>query len=217
MIGINYFFKVLVLLLSCLVLISARTPDYWRFYEKYSKEANVFNDADKLMHPEFHVKYQATKENEAELTSDHWRTIGKEIVDKNTKKQTNQQVAKNIILFLGDGLSMPTTTATRSYLGDPNMSLSYENLPFVGMSKTYCIDRQVADSACTATAYLCGVKTNYQTIGVNAKISYKECDVVLVEENQTPSIAKWAFEAGKAAGLVTNMRVTHASPVNLLK
>lgn len=171
-------------------------------------------DAEKLMHPEFHDNHLVKSGHEAELNSDYWRTLGSKVVEDHLKKQKKQEVAKNIILFLGDGLSMPTTTATRSYLGDPNMSLSYENLPFTGMSKTYCIDRQVADSACTATAYLCGVKTNYNTIGVNANVFYKNCTTGLLEENQTPSIAKWALDAGKAAGFVTNMRVTHASPVN---
>ncbi|XP_063705999.1 membrane-bound alkaline phosphatase-like [Culicoides brevitarsis] len=110
---------------------------------------------------------------------------------------------------------MTTTTATRSFESDPNQSLAYEKLPFTGMSKTYCVDRQVADSACTATAYLCGVKANYQTIGVNAKVFYKECDAQVVKKNRTPSIAEWAIKAGKGAGIVTNMRVTHASPAGV--
>lgn len=210
---------ILVALSSCLTLVSARAPDYWRVYEKQSKGVNTFQDVDKLMHPEFHDSHprKSSNVNEAELNSDHWRTIGTKVVDDNLNKEKNQKVAKNIILFLGDGLSVPTTAATRAYLGDPNMSLSYENLPFIGMSKTYCVDRQVADSACTATAYLCGVKANYETIGVNANVPNKDCDAAQMEENWTPSIAKWAIDAGKGAGLVTTTRVTHASPVMFYK
>lgn len=213
MLGKNHVIITLVALSSCLVLVSARAPGYWHVYENYSKEANTFQDVDKLMHPEFHDNHPGKRANEAELNSDYWKTVARKVVDDNLKKEKSHKIAKNIILFLGDGLSVTTTTATRSFLGDTNKSLAYENLPFVGMSKTYCVDRQVADSACTSTAFLCGVKANYQTIGVNAKVFYKDCDAGQVEENRTPSIAKWAIEAGKAAGLVTNMRVTHASPV----
>ncbi|KAF4524079.1 hypothetical protein B566_EDAN013971, partial [Ephemera danica] len=35
---------------------------------------------------------------------------------------------------------------------------------------TYCVDTMVADSACSATAYLCGVKANKATIGVTAAV-----------------------------------------------
>lgn len=214
MFGRNNFVISLVTLSFSLAFVSARAPpEYWQAYEKYLKDANNFEDTEKLMHPELHDKHQLKKGNEAELNSDHWKTVGSQVVENNLKKDKNVKVAKNIILFLGDGLSIPTTTATRSYLGDPNMSLSYETLPFIGMSKTYCVDRQVADSACTATAYLCGVKSNFETIGVNAKVVNKDCDAAQVDENRTPSIAKWALDAGKGAGLVTTTRVTHASPV----
>ncbi|NXC22072.1 PPBI phosphatase, partial [Corythaeola cristata] len=77
--------------------------------------------------------------------------------------------AKNLILFLGDGLGVPTITATRILKGQqqgnlgPETPLALDTFPYVALSKTYNVDRQVPDSAGTATAYLCGVKGNYQT------------------------------------------------------
>ena len=68
------------------------------------------------------------------------------------------------------------------------------------------------DSAGTATAFLTGVKGNYETIGVNAHVSAQEKNCSLVRENSVPSILKWAVDAGKYAGLVTTTRVTHATP-----
>lgn len=70
----------------------------------------------------------------------------------------------------------------------------------------------MADSACTATAYLCGVKANYGTSGVNAQVPRYDCDGDQDKAKQTPSIAKWAMDNCKASGLVTTSRVTHASP-----
>ncbi|XP_063704307.1 membrane-bound alkaline phosphatase-like [Culicoides brevitarsis] len=93
------------------------------------------------------------------------------------------------------------------------MSLAYETLPAVGMAKTYCINSQVADSACTSTAYLCGIKANFYTVGVNGKVKLDDCS--FNETNKAPSIAKWALDAGKAAGLVTTTSVTNASPAGV--
>ena len=74
--------------------------------------------------------------------------------------------AKNVIMFLGDGLSIPTVTATRilegqmrGEVGEKNW-LSYERFPATALCKTYNTDQQVPDSAGTATAFLCGVKAN---------------------------------------------------------
>lgn len=71
---------------------------------------------------------------------------------------------------------------------------------------------QTADSACSATAYLTGIKANYQTIGVNAKVRLDDCKASLDKKNQASSIMQWAQRAGKATGIVTTTRVTHASP-----
>ena len=72
--------------------------------------------------------------------------------------------AKNVIMFLGDGMSIPTVTATRILegqmrgdIGEKNQ-LSFEKFPFTALCKTYNTDQQVPDSAGTATAFLCGVK-----------------------------------------------------------
>lgn len=66
--------------------------------------------------------------------------------------------------------------------------------------KTYCIDKQVADSACSATAYLSGIKANYGTIGVTGSVAYNDCNASNKTENQVDSIATWAQRAGKGTG-----------------
>lgn len=68
------------------------------------------------------------------------------------------------------------------------------------------------DSACTATAYLCGVKTNKGAIGVSSKVSLSDCPASVPEDARPTSIMQWAQWAGKATGIVTTTRVTHASP-----
>jgi len=70
----------------------------------------------------------------------------------------------------------------------------------------------VADSACSATAYLCGVKANIGTIGVTSKVPLGDCPLSVPDEHHVTSIMQWAQWAGKATGIVTTTRVTHASP-----
>ncbi|XP_017066483.1 membrane-bound alkaline phosphatase [Drosophila eugracilis] len=128
---------------------------------------------------------------------------------------TSANKAKNVIMFLGDGMSVHTVTATRNLLGDSAEQVYFDRFPYTGFSKTYCVNRQVADSACTATAYLGGVKGNYGTIGVNANVPRYSCNGAANEEDRVLSIAQWAQAAGKDAGFVTTARVTHASPAGV--
>lgn len=61
--------------------------------------------------------------------------------------------------------------------------------------QTYSVDFQIPDSAATATAYLCGVKTNLNTIGVSAAARNGVCKSQ--KGNEVTSILKWAKDAGK--------------------
>ncbi|NXK94411.1 PPBI phosphatase, partial [Formicarius rufipectus] len=124
--------------------------------------------------------------------------------------------AKNLILFLGDGFGIPTITATRILKGQqqgklgPETPLALDAFPYVALSKTYNVDRQVPDSAGTATAYLCGVKGNYQTVGLSAGARHSQCNTTA--GNKVISVLERAREAGKSVGVVTTTRVQHASP-----
>ncbi|XP_030376232.1 alkaline phosphatase [Scaptodrosophila lebanonensis] len=132
-----------------------------------------------------------------------------------TKTQLNTHLAKNIMLFLGDGMSIPTISAGRLYLGGEEKQFAFEQFPYVGLSKTYCANMQVADSACTATAYLGGVKGNYGTVGVSAAVPLNDCHAQALREHHVSSIAAWAQEQGMATGLITTTAVTHASPAGV--
>ncbi|VUZ52733.1 unnamed protein product, partial [Hymenolepis diminuta] len=69
----------------------------------------------------------------------------------------------------------------------------------------------VTDSASSATAYLGGTKTITGLIGLTGAVKPKECRVYK-EEEKVESILKAAARAGKATGIVTTSRITHASP-----
>lgn len=56
------------------------------------------------------------------------------------------------------------------------------------------------------------MKANLATIGVNGKVKLNVCGAAANGENDVDSIAVWAQKAGKATGIVTTTRITHASP-----
>ena len=61
--------------------------------------------------------------------------------------------------------------------------------------QTYNTDKQVGDSAATATAFACGVKAKYGTVGVNQHVHRQNC--TNNEENAAPSYITYAMEAGR--------------------
>ena len=152
-----------------------------------------------------------------------WYTVGAEqVIAKNTQLQqidARAGAAQNIILFIGDGMSLTTVTAARilegqqqGLLGEEN-SLSFEKFPFSGLAKTYAVDAQVPDSASTATAMVTGVKTNNRIVGLSEQAVVGDCLSGLGEE--LVSALDLAEIAGLSTGIVTSTRVTHATPAAL--
>ncbi|HEY5972034.1 MAG TPA: alkaline phosphatase [Pseudoxanthomonas sp.] len=123
--------------------------------------------------------------------------------------------AKNVILFLGDGMSLTTVAAARilegQRKGNPGEenSLSWEQFPHTAFSKTYNTDSQTPDSAGTMTAITTGVKTHMGAIGVTAG-DRNDCADSLGKAALT--WLELAGSAGLATGIVSTARLTHATP-----
>ncbi|KAM4870389.1 intestinal-type alkaline phosphatase-like [Urocitellus parryii] len=145
-----------------------------------------------------------------------WNQKAAEALDAAKKLKPIQTSAKNLIMFLGDGMGVPTVTATRILKGQrrrklgPETPLAMDHFPYMALSKTYNVDRQVPDSAGTATAFLCGVKANYKTIGLSAAARFDQCNTT--RGNEVMSVMYRAKQAGKSVGVVTTTTVQHASP-----
>lgn len=132
------------------------------------------------------------------------------------KIQNQLGAAKNIILFVGDGMSLTTVTASRIFdgqrkglLGEEN-NLSFDNFPFSGLAKTYAVDTQVPDSASTMTAMVTGVKTDRGIISISEDVVRGECGTQA--GNELISALDLAELAGLSTGIVTTTRITHATP-----
>ncbi|XP_014286122.1 alkaline phosphatase [Halyomorpha halys] len=142
----------------------------------------------------------------------YWEKSAKADLEDALKTALNTDVAKNVIIFVGDGMGPNTITASRIYRGGETSYLSWERFPHFGALKTYAENKQVPDSASTATAMFTGVKVNYRMIGVDSSVKERDCEASLMAEKRLTSIATLAQQAGKATGIVTTTRVTHATP-----
>nr|XP_045597366.1 alkaline phosphatase, tissue-nonspecific isozyme-like [Procambarus clarkii] len=149
--------------------------------------------------------------------SAYWKQQMQAELQAQLEKEPIVRQAKNVILFLGDGTSISTLTAARLLKGQRSGNfehevMAYEKFPYSALIKTYSADKVVTDSAASATAYLSGVKTNQEIIGVDANVLLGDCDAMNVQDFHTRSILEDFQDAGRSTGIVTVTRVTHASP-----
>ena len=113
---------------------------------------------------------------------------------------------RNVILFIGDGMGLQQISLLTQYrrVMNPDMPLtSFERLfkdHYVGINDVYMLDSLVVDSAAAATQMACGIMTISQVIGLDPMGA--PCRTVLEE----------AFDLGKSTGLITDTRITHATP-----
>ena len=124
--------------------------------------------------------------------------------------------ARNIILFVGDGMGISTVTAARIYAGQQlgqsgeEYELAFDLFPYTGLARTYNTDMQTPDSAGTITALMAGVKTKAGVLNINDEVIRGNCDSS--RGNELFSLLDIAEFAGLATGIVSTARITHATP-----
>lgn len=128
----------------------------------------------------------------------------------------NSLRAKNVILFVGDGMGISTLTASRIFQGqlegNPGEEgyLSFEEFPYTALVKTYNVDAQTPDSAGTMTAMMSGLKTDVGVIGVDEDIERGDCSSVA--GNEVITALELAEIRGLSTGVISTARITHATP-----
>ena len=160
--------------------------------------------------------YAQSLDPEAIRAADPWFQAGSKAVAEARVLSPRSGRAKNVILFVGDGMNPTTVTAARILAGQQAFAsgeenlLAFEKLPFLALAKTYNTDAQVPDSAGTMTAMMSGVKTKAGVLGLSdlSRIG----DASTVAASRVPTLLEDAERRGLATGIVTTARVTHATP-----
>lgn len=170
------------------------------------------NEDDKEQNPELPVSsVDWTKTNQ-------WFNQGKLRVDKalETEEVLTKGAAKNVILFVGDGMGVSTVTAARIFAGQKSgatgeeYQLSFEKFPVAGFAKTYNTNQQTPDSAGTMTAMVSGVKTKAGVIGYPENVLRADCSSA--KGNELVTAVELAEMAGMSTGIISTARITHATP-----
>ena len=126
--------------------------------------------------------------------------------------------AKNVIIFVGDGMGISTITAGRIYAGQKrgldgeSFKLAMETMPHMALSRTYSHDFQVSDSSSTATAMVAGVRTRSGVVGVTHAVPRGNC--ASAQGNGTDTLFELAERKGLATGILSTARITHATPAS---
>ena len=126
--------------------------------------------------------------------------IGTETNAAETLERNPNIKAKNIILFIGDGMGPNQVALARFAVGGANHRLSFENFPVTGIVLNNSAQNLYTDSAAAATAWAAGVKTKNGYLSVDSDNKF------------LPTIPELLSTKGYLTGLVATSSITHATP-----
>lgn len=119
--------------------------------------------------------------------------------------------AKNVILLIGDGMSLAHRTAARAMRGHSSgrakAPLAMDDMPHTALVGTSASDSLLPDSAQTATAYSIGLKTAVEAVGVTADRTEDAFD-----DPRADNLMTMARKKGLATGIVTTAALVDATP-----
>lgn len=153
-------------------------------------------------------------------SAEEWFEAGRAAVEANKLQNRDLKPgrARNVILFVGDGMGVSTVTAARILDGQLRgvdgewNRLSFERFSDLALSVTASANQQTSDSAPTATAMVAGIKTNDGAISVDQGIKRKEFCSEVTRAHSVRTILERAEQRGMSTGIVTTARLTHATP-----
>merc|ERR1712226_399944 len=93
----------------------------------------------------------------------------------------SQHSARLVVRTEGPGWGNTQHKGQKKGRSGEEESLVWDKFPYVGLMKTYNTDRQVPDSATTATALFTGVKTRFGMVGLDEQSQRSVCDNQAVE------------------------------------
>jgi alkaline phosphatase len=130
---------------------------------------------------------------------------------------TGPRKAKNVILFIGDGMSLAHRVAARVLAkgmaeGKAHGKLTIDDMPHMALVSTAGSDSIITDSANSASAYSTGHKSAANAMGVYADRTADPLDDPKVET--ISSLVKRRH--GMAVGIVTNTETQDATPAAMV-
>lgn len=152
----------------------------------------------------------------ARESAQKWYRDGDRAAREGAALRPIESPAKNVILFVGDGMGISTIAAARIREGQlkggsgEENALSFERFPYLSLSKTYSVNGQTPDSAPTMTAMMTGIKTLQGVLSVTQDVRYNDC--ASARGKGVATLLEVSEALGLATGIVSTARITHATP-----
>lgn len=124
-----------------------------------------------------------------------------------TESTTQNEKAKYVFLFIGDGMGNSHVAATESYLSYKEGKLGgsqliFSQFPNLSLCTTYSASDNITCSSAAGTAIACGTKTNNGMLGVDP------------EGKPLKSMAYELKEDGYKVGIMSSVPINHATPAS---
>lgn len=187
----------------------------------------LYLDARSIEVPQVNTSLVDGLTDELDQARDMIETLGEEITElENEKDALDEQVkelgevekilpkpdivldfsdegdVKNVILLIGDGMGIGQLTAAEIMNGEEDLTIT--SLPYTSLVTTHSSSNYVTDSAASATAMATGHKTRNGRIAVSP------------EREDLFTVLEDAEQVGKATGIISTARATHATPASFL-
>ncbi|WP_321372386.1 alkaline phosphatase [uncultured Desulfuromusa sp.] len=130
--------------------------------------------------------------------------------NKKWEKNHDFHKSENVIIMIPDGCDETVQTVARWYKGE---NLEVDTMQ-TGTVKVHMANSVIPGSAAAATAFATGHKTTVRFLGVGPRTEDLLTDFEPTAAPYAPvaSVLEAAQRAGKATGIVSTSRVTHATP-----
>ena len=135
--------------------------------------------------------------------------------------------ARNVIVFIGNGLGPSTITAARLMRSKQDGALAVDTMPYLARVRTYSLDAQTTDGAAAVSAFMSGVKVRNEVVAMDASTRASgfapgkdPLHGVPLAENRCPAsgngaasmtLTEMAIAKNKGIGIVTTARLTSGS------
>ena len=140
--------------------------------------------------------FAACKQKEQEVPIFYYSTPNTYDIVKVEQPAQDAEI-RNIIFMIGDGMGLEQVSCAWVL---NHGKLNLDNMPVIGLSRTYCANMLITDSGAGGTALASGHKTNYDHIGV------------LPDTTDLSSILVYAAAAGKSTGVAVTCHFADATP-----
>lgn len=114
----------------------------------------------------------------------------------------NFLIAENVIVIITDGMNFDCLSIIRKISPDPLKGISFDNFSQIFYCETTADNTYITDSAASGTAIFTGFKTENGFIGIDKN------------KKNVENIIEFCKKNSFLTGVITNTRVTHATPAS---